>query len=143
MLVIMCTLIRYSFWKTSKFGTMLWHVAYKISFNQSIFSAWLRSVKIAKVNYCKNVASYPILTRYGTWLLYQIWIIFSYLCVRCHKNTQQLWHIRHKYPMLALRQSTFYVHTASMIDGRSLYPTQTKSTDSSMIYHYKHTTFMK
>ena len=46
---------------------------------------------------------------YGKWSLYQL----TNTCVCYHKNTQQLWQNRQKYPRLAQRQSICYVHKAS------------------------------
>ena len=82
---------------------------------------------LTKVNlYCKKWLNVPCFDMewiytwhasgfYGKWSLYKIWITFSYSCVRYHKNTQQLWQNRHKYPILAQSQSIFYVHQTSMI----------------------------
>ena len=42
-------------------------------------------------------------------------LTFSYSYVRYHKNTQQLWQNRHKYPILTKSQSIYSMHRASMM----------------------------
>ena len=41
-------------------------------------------------------------------------LTFSYSCAKFHKNTQKLWHNRHKYSILAPSQSIFYMHQTSI-----------------------------
>ena len=86
-------------------------------------SVWISNK--SKFNTTKNGSIYPVLTwsefrpdMHQAFMVngqYQIWITLGYSCVRYHKNTQQLWQNRHKYPILAQSQSICYVHKAAMM----------------------------